>query len=233
MNSELMQYGVLPELCALKLFSEFSELEVKSLCQGGKVIVNDHRKVLFKAGSKADFFFVILSGAFKLVRQTLQGDDAIIHFSGPGDVLGALILTQRNPLYPISAISMGPSRALKIPKANYSCWKDNPTLVFRIQNLLSNRMVSLQQQKVLNKSSLQAKMANLLIELAELQSTNSQQTIPIPLTRKEIADTVGASVESIIRIMSDWSKKGYVVTNDKQITILKSSKLIEFMGAEI
>lgn len=232
-DSELRQLGILPELSALDLFCDFSEAEIEGLCKNGKIVVSDHKTVLFGAGDPADFYFVVLSGAFKLVKPKFHGDDAIVHFSVPGDVLAAFVMTQENPRYPLSAVSMGPSRALKIPRVNYiSEWKNKHTLVFRIQNLLSSRMVSLQRQKALSKSPLQAKVASLLMELASREVASSELTIPIPLTRKEIADTVGATVESVIRIMSDWSKKGYVMTSDQQITILEASELIELMGAE-
>ena len=66
-------------------------------------------------------------------------------------------------------------------------------------------MTSMQNQRALSKSPLQAKIASLLIDLIDKQPTTVDKiTIPIPLTRKEIADSVGASVESIIRIMSEW-----------------------------
>ncbi len=56
-----------------------------------------------------------------------------------------------------------------------------------------------------------------------------QTIVPLPLTRKEIANTLGASVESVIRVMSEWSKQEIIETTDQQIRILKFEKIISEM----
>lgn len=234
MSSPIAKLGILPELQSFRLFEGFSNEQLELLCKEASVKVTRHKEPLLRSKEKADFFYVVLSGAYKLTRPTPNGDDSILHFAHSGDVIGAFIMSQPQPIYPISAISMGPSRALKVHRSNYlESWKNNGDLIFRIQNLLSTRMTSMQNQRVLSKSPLQAKIASLLIDLVDKQpETNDMVKIPIPLTRKEIADAVGASVESIIRIMSDWSKKGLINTEDQNITILKTDKIIELMNAD-
>ena len=92
-------------------------------------------------------------------------------------------------------------------------------------------MAALQQQKVMGKAPLQSKVATLLLHLLDQQQAGeNNQMIAIPLTRKEIADSVGASVESVIRVMSEWSKKGFILTNNQKITLVKPEKLIELIN---
>jgi len=55
------------------------------------------------------------------------------------------------------------------------------------------------------------------------------QPLPLPLTRKEIANTLGSSVEAVIRIMSEWSKEGIIQTIGKHIQILKPEKMIKIL----
>ncbi len=61
----------------------------------------------------------------------------------------------------------------------------------------------------------------------ELESKNEISVLPIPLTRQEIADSLGATVESVIRIMSSWSQQGIIRTMDRKIEILKMSSIID------
>lgn len=233
MTSNLNQLGLLPELKALAIFNDFSDEEIQSLCQKSQVTVCSHRQSLFLQGDSANFFYIVLNGAFKLTKPSLNGEDIIMHFSPPGDVIAALIMPSKSPVYPVSAISMGPSRCIKLQRDVYlSHWKTNHQLVLRIQNLLTTRMVALQQQKALNKAPLATKVASLLIYLADKQLNNETPNVPIPLTRKEIADSIGSTVESVIRVMSDWSKKGYISTTDQHITILKTSKMVELMSSD-
>ena len=233
MNSELNRLGLIPELQGFDIFKKFSVEEIEQLCADSSVVVTTHKKYLFKSGEEAKFFYLVLSGAYKLTKLTPLGEESILYFSTPGDAIAAFILTQQNPKYPLSSISMGPSRALKIPKKNYlEVWMRKPELLLTIQSLLSLRMANLQNQKALSRSSLQSKIATLLIDLIEKQPSTDCQTISLPLTRKEIADAVGSSVESIIRIMSEWSKKEFISTVDQQISIIQTDKIIQLMNAE-
>lgn len=75
-----------------------------------------------------------------------------------------------------------------------------------------------------------SKIAALLLQLvADESSADGELEVPLPLTRKEIADSLGVTVESVIRVMSDWTKQGYISTNDHHIKILQPEWLISQM----
>jgi CRP-like cAMP-binding protein len=82
------------------------------------------------------------------------------------------------------------------------------------------------------KAPLNQKVASLLINLLEKNPTENGLELPLPITRKEIADTLGATVESVIRIMSEWSKMGIIQTNDQYIRVIKPDKVIEYLKVQ-
>lgn len=218
------------ELFGFPIFVGYDKKQILELCHDGQIVTSNHRDILFHCGKEAHCFGIVLSGAYKLTKPSPLGEDVIVHFSTPGEALAAFIMAQPRPIYPVSAIAMGPSRFLKIPKENYfTHWKQNPDLILRVQNMLSSRMNMLQEQKVMSKSPLSQKVAMLLINLLDKQSENGNASVRLPMTRKEIADNLGASVESVIRIMSDWSKQGIIQTADQQIHVLKVDKIIEHL----
>lgn len=222
--------AALNELMTFSIFSNLSRSEVIDFCRDGKIVTSSHKEKLFQFGEKAQYFGIVLSGAYKLSKPSMQGMDVIVHFSTPGDVIAAFIMAQTNPIYPVTTTSMGPSRFLKLPQSSYlNQWKKNSELIFKIQNLLSTRMNILQQDKVLLKAPLPQKVATLLMNLVEKHPSSDGLILPLPLTRKEIADAVGATPESVIRIMSEWSKQGYLQTNDQNIEILRPDKIIELV----
>lgn len=225
--------ALVPELNEFSVFSNLAKNQILDLCEGGEIIFSNHRDVIFKFGFAADYFGIVLSGAYKLSKPSPLGDDVIVHFSTPGDVIAAFIMAQAKPMYPVSATAMGPSRFLKLPRSIYiEKWKNQPELIFKIQNLLSTRMSLLQDQMVMLKAPLNQKVASLLLILLEKSPVEKGLELPLPLTRKEIADTLGASVESVIRIMSEWSKLGIIQTNDQYIRVVKPEKVIEFLKVE-
>ncbi len=231
LSSSYLQ-GVLTEIKSFQLFQGYSLEQLEKHCLGAEVLVCKHRERLYEFGEVAHRFGIVLSGAFKLSRSTPAGEDAIMHFSPPGDVVAAFIMAQPQPRYPVSVIAMGPSRFLSIPRQTYlDTWKKDIELISRIQNLLSTRMNQFYSQKAMQKAPLSARIAEFLLNFSD-KSTADEFDIRIPLTRKEIADALGVTVESVIRIMSDWSKNSFIQTTEQFITVLRPDKLLEFMQIE-
>lgn len=214
------------EIKSFPLFQGFDQEHLSKLCAEGIVLSHQHRDLLFEFGDPALHFGVVLSGAYKLSRLTQAGEDSVIHFCSPGDVIAALVMPQPRPLYPVSVRAMGPSRVLILKREVYlQQWLPTPQLVARIQGLLSTRMGRFQNQKIMQRAPLPAKVAALLLQLVA-KGQGDEMEVPLPLTRKEIADTLGVTVESVIRVMSDWAKRGLISTTDRHIRILQPESLI-------
>jgi CRP/FNR family transcriptional regulator len=218
------------ELEQFPIFKDLKRSEIQDLLRGGKIRGTRHRELLYTLGAEAHFFALVLRGAYKLARVSPRGDDVIMYFSSPGDVIAALIMPQPHAVYPVNVISMGPSLVIELPRSRYiESWAVHSQMTVRIQNLLFNRMSRLQDEKLINKNPLQQKVAYLLLQLMEKYSEESDGVLPIPLTRQEIADSLGASVESVIRIMSDWSQKRLIKTSDQHIELLDPGKIVQFL----
>jgi CRP/FNR family transcriptional regulator len=223
----------LPEIKQFSLFRACDKPTLLNLFSGARMQASKHREVLYKTGEPATKFSLVLRGAYKLIRTTPRGDDVIVYFAAPGDAIAALVMAQENALYPVSAIAMGPSLVLEIPRATYVAkWMRHHDIVLQLQGLLYNRMVLLQDEKLLNKSPLDLKIAHLLLQLTEKYSAESDGILPIPLTRREIADSLGASVESVIRIMSDWTQKKIIATSEQHIEVLEAGRIAEMIDVK-
>ena len=57
---------------------------------------------IFHQGEPADIFYIIVSGQIKLIQVTPEGSQVILHYFGPGDGLG-IIVVLGNMDYPASA----------------------------------------------------------------------------------------------------------------------------------
>ncbi|OFZ28973.1 MAG: hypothetical protein A2622_12805 [Bdellovibrionales bacterium RIFCSPHIGHO2_01_FULL_40_29] len=217
----------LPEIAEFSLFKKCDRSMLSKLFENAQMRSSKHREVLYRIGESATKFSLILRGAYKLVRPTPRGEDVIVYFAAPGDAVAAFVMPQPDAVYPVTAISMGPSLVLDIPRDTYiKYWAKNVEIVLHMQNLLYNRMILLQDQKLFSKSPLEQKVAQLILQLIEKYSRESDGILPIPLTRKEIADSLGSTVESVIRIMSDWSHQGIIKTSDQYIEVLDTGRVI-------
>ncbi len=212
------------------LFVGLSEVELHPLLAGHKFRNIPHHEILYKAGDTAENFAIVLTGAFKLVRATPRGEDAIVYFATPGDVIGGLVMLKQNAVFPVSAIALGASTVLAMPKNTYlEAWISNAKVQAKLNSALYSRMSVLQESQANSKLTLQQRVAALLLNLVDKQPSTESSRIPIPLTRQEIADSVGSTVESVIRCMSDLSQQGIIQTENQQIEILRTDKIVDLL----
>jgi CRP-like cAMP-binding protein len=47
------------------------------------------------------------------------------------------------------------------------------------------------------------------------------------VTRQEIADSVGAAAESVIRLLSEWNQAGIIKTDSRHLEIVRLDSLIQ------
>ena len=73
------------------------------------------------------------------------------------------------------------------------------------------------------------RIACLLIKMADKVGEKDMGSVKlnISLTRQDIAEMVGTTVETAIRIMSKWAKEGIIKSSGRKIIILKIDKLSE------
>ncbi len=224
----------LPEILAYPIFQGLKKEQVLELLLGGVTRSSKHREYLYRQGDPANFFSIVLRGAYKLTKPTPQGDDVILYFSCPGDAIGALVMAHPMGVYPVSVVAMGPSLVWQIPKKTYQqSWMTNASVTIRLQNLVFNRMSLLQGEKTRQKTPVAQKVAYVVLQLIEKYSTEGENILPVPVTRKEIADSIGSSVESVIRVMSEWSQAGLVRTNESHIEVLNTARIVEMLKQDL
>ena len=72
-----------------------------------------------------------------------------------------------------------------------------------------------------------ARIAQLFLALADRMGKDTKDGVEIPLqlSRQEIADLVGTTVESAIRVMSRWGREGVLVTREKSFVLPSRERL--------
>jgi CRP/FNR family transcriptional regulator len=161
------------------------------------------------------------------------GEEVIMHFGVRGDALGIMSTMEGESKFPFDAVAMGESEFLKIPKWNFATtWVRNPAVMLRFQTHLQGRIFRSHDEKRFLKRPLAERIADLLLYLSE-HKTARTGWIDIPITRREIAGYVGATVESVIRTMSGWSREGVVETFDRHIVVHDRGRLLDIRADQI
>ena len=188
----------------------------------------DKGQTLFREGDESDSLYTIVTGRVKVSKMTARGTDVILEIFGPGDPVGAVAVYESRA-YPASAIALEATTCLLIPRqAFFSLLESYPTLVRGLLVGLTHRLVELTTRLTeLSGGRVEARLARFLLKLADDMGQRQPDGIfiPLALSRQEIADMIGTTIETSIRIMSRWGKENVVRTDKSGFTLLDRAAL--------
>jgi CRP/FNR family transcriptional regulator len=189
---------------------------------------------IFNEGDPSDFFFTVVSGRVKVFKMTPTGKDVILEIFGPGDPLGATAAYEGRP-FPASAVALEDTTCVLIPRASFfALLEQHPSLVRGLLTGLTHRLVELTTRIAeLSGARVEARFARLFIKLGkDIGRPGTGGTfIPMALSRQELADMTGTTIETCIRIMSRWSKEEIVRTEKDGFTLLDAPTLDAIAGS--
>ena len=173
----------------------------------------DKNATIFDEGEVADRIHFVVSGRVKIVKAA-GTRDMILELLGPGEPVGAVAAFERRP-YPASAITLEPSSILSLPEREFfQLLESRPDMTRRLLAGLTMRLMMLNKRLADMTGSVESRAARLFLTLAEKGGVarDAHTFIPLALSRQEIADLLGTTIESAIRLMSRWQKEGLVLT---------------------
>jgi CRP/FNR family transcriptional regulator len=184
--------------------------------------------IVFHEGDASDTFFIVISGRIKVYKHGPDGHDIILEMFGPGGPLGAVATYESRP-YPASAAPVEPSSCLLIPRdAFFDLLEKYPSFVRGLLGSLSLRLVELTTRLAeLTGGRIEARFARLFLKLADQLGKSSPRGtfVPLTLTRQELADLVGTTIETSIRTMSRWHKDEILLTEPDGFVVVDRSAL--------
>lgn len=182
---------------------------------------------LWREGEPADSLTLIVRGRVKIVREA-GGSDVIIELFGEGEPVGALAVYNYMP-YPASAICLEPVTLLSLPRRDYFELLDrHPEFARALIREMTKLVVALTRKvEEMRGQRVEVRVAQLFLSLAERMGTESKAGIEIriQLSRQEIADLVGTTVESAIRVMSRWGREKLVITGQGRFLVPSTDRL--------
>jgi CRP/FNR family transcriptional regulator len=198
--------------------------EIQGLFSSQKL---ERDQFIFQEGDAAEFVYIIVEGKVKIIKQAPSGKEMILEVFGPTEVFGgATLLLERHPA---SAMVMEPGALLRLPRADYhALLKRFPPMAFQVIERMGHMLREAHQViRGLAAERVEARVARLLFKLADKTgiSGGGGTRLGLHMTRQDIADMVGCTLETAIRVLSRWQKEGYIRTEEGVITILNRREL--------
>jgi CRP-like cAMP-binding protein len=184
--------------------------------------------LIFAEGDPPDLFMTIIEGRVKVFKATPAGKEIILEIFGAGDPLGAVAVYESAPL-PASAVALEPTECLAIARQDFfQLLEQHPALVRGLLSSLTIRLAELTRRLVeLTGARVEARFARLFLKLADQlgKAERGGTYVAMPLSRQELADLTGTTIETAIRIMSRWQKDDVVRTDKDGFVIVDRGSL--------
>lgn len=180
---------------------------------------------LCRVGDKLDSLYVIKSGSIKTFITNKKGEEQILNFYGPGDVIGLDSLPFNQHM--VSAVSLETSSACAIPTYK---------LEAAIEQLLPHWMIEFTMDKLkqesknihlLGKKSANTRIAAFLLKLSENYKILgcSDTEFDLSMSRDDIGNYLGLASETVSRTLTNMRKEGCVKLDRRHVTIIDTQHL--------
>jgi CRP-like cAMP-binding protein len=216
------------QLRRITLFRRLSVADRARIAEVSRTVTFERGDHVFAEGDAADAFLSIAEGRVKVFKSTPAGKEFILEIFGTGDPLGAVAVYESVP-YPASAVALEHTTCVRIPQREFfTLLEQHPVLVRGLLSGLTMRLAELTRRLAeLTGARVEARFARLFLKLAHQigRKERGGVFVPMALSRQELADLTGTTIETAIRIMSRWQKEDVLHTEKDGFVILDQATL--------
>ncbi len=175
---------------------------------------------IFWDGDAPEWFYIVAEGKVKVLKHSSLGKEFIIAFYGHGEMFGEVAVFENKP-YPASAQAVAETKVVGIKREDFLSFLANrPQVALNIINILGGRLRDAQSRlRDLAGERVEQRLASVLLMLS------AKIGLTLPFTRQELADMVGTTTETAIRVMSHLKDRGIIRSVRGKVIILDKEKL--------
>ena len=214
------------EGCELKslFFENVSTSEIESICT--RKIQYEHQKgdILIQEGDDISDFIYLKKGLVKLYRSGNNGREQIICFALPLDFVSLLsIFSEKKYNYSVAALEDSVTCNINLDEV-ISIAKHNGrfamSLIEKVNKATDKIILDFLEVK---QKRLYGRIAYILLYFSK--SIYNCNSFDLPVSRKEIAEYIGMTVENVIRTLSELRKDGIIKISGPNIEITDEERL--------
>lgn len=189
------------------------------------------REMIFMEGDECTGLYIIRTGRVKVVRSSSTGKEQIISILNPGDLLGFEVFYE-GKVYKNSAAAMEDCELCYIDKNSFFQILEKEPDISRKLIISLGRELNLAYERIgyLGLLNAKEKLAQLLYTLASEYGIKCDGGVKLNLTlsRLEIAELLGITQETSIRLLKSFKEEGILDIKRKEIIIKSLEKLKAF-----
>ena len=192
------------------------------------------KEAVFRAGDKFDAVYIVRSGAVKSYVILSNGDEQVIGFHYPGDVIGLDAVDKGVYISNTEALDTSSLCTLPYEKLSRLCMRSR-AVHNRLMRSVSRRIEMDHTLLVLlGQKTADQRIAAFLLEISEVQVRLgfSPSHFTLPMSRSDIASYLSLAVETVSRVLTRLQEAGTLEVNRSQVAIVDYLQLAELAAAE-
>lgn len=183
------------------------------------------RETILVQGDPADAVFNVTEGTIRLYRLLSDGRRQIVGFLLPGDFLGLSLADH----YAFSADAVEPVGLCRFTRAGFvQLVETRPALLRRLYAAATHELTLAQDHMLLlGRRTAEERVGAFLVAFRErlCQLGAAGITLPLPMTRQDMADYLGLTLETVSRTVSKLARDRVILVVPGGIRILDMSRL--------
>lgn len=169
--------------------------------------------VLFKTGDVCRGLYMVVDGRVRVFRTSPEGREQVLHIEVPGCAVAELPLFDGGS-YPVSAVTLEPSRLLFLPRPDFEhLYRTNADVARAVMEGLGNRVRHLVQLvETIAFRDVAARLAMLLADYADRMGETMERGVVLALqrTQDELSLEIGSARESVSRAWGQLKRQGLI-----------------------
>ena len=188
-------------------------------------------EAIFTAGQAARSVHNLSAGVARLYKLLPDGRRQVVGFALPGDFFGIT----PSDRYGFSADAIGSVTVCRFPREAFAHFIERrPQFLLRINEFAARELMLAQEQMVLlGRRTAEEKVATFLVGWRERLGHigDERQTIVLPMSRQDIADYLGLTIETVSRTLTRFEREKMLIIVSGGVRLLDPNRAAAMAAA--
>jgi CRP-like cAMP-binding protein len=200
----------------------------KELCSFLFTTQYHKKQIVALEGNPSQNIYIAKKGDFKAYKSLQNGKQQIIRFYNRGDFIQLNSLYE--PSYTETVETITPAETCTINKSEFESYLEkNPKVMLKIIKILTKELTLANETiSELGQKNARARVAGFLMSFVNLQAHEHKSlSVEVPLSRTEMANKIGITQETLIRLFNDLKKEDIIEIVNHSFIIKNIPRLLK------
>ena len=176
-------------------------------------------ETIYAKGDEARHSYRVIEGAVRLSRIFADGRRQIVNFFLPDETFGIELAAE----YSATAEAVGDVVALRCPRLCISALTEGDPDISQKRLAMFAKSLAAAERHVamLGHQSAKERVASFFLALETQRRSDDSHTLDLPLSRQDIADYLGLTIETTCRALSELKRQNIIATPSRRRLIIR------------